>query len=120
MAEQSAAIGEWKYLIIDCIDNHVVAQFWAQVLGSTIKEESPPYIDLYPVGGTPRMSFQEVNEVKQGKNRVHVDIKVADLEVARERVIKLGGSVVQKVIEPPYEWYVMADPEGNEFCLVEN
>ena len=120
MSELPYGIGEWKYLIVDANDNRRLAHFWSHVLGTPIKDESPPYIDLVPVVGQPRMSFQQVDEPKRVKNRVHPDIKVADLEVAREQIVLLGGSVVRKCVEPPYQWYIMADPEDNEFCIVEN
>ena len=62
------------------------------------------------------MGFQRVDEPRRGKNRVHVDIEVADLVAATARIEALGGRRVEG-----YErggFLVMADPEGNEFCVL--
>ena len=63
-----------------------------------------------------RVLFIEVPEAKSGKNRVHIDIRVPDVAAAQEQVESLGGRRA-----PGYEaggFLVMADPEGNEFCIL--
>jgi hypothetical protein len=82
-----------------------------------------------PDGVGPRFFFQKVPEPKQVKNRVHVDLNVggghaapADqrrrrVEEASARLVAAGASVVREVEELGEHWVVMADPEGNEFCL---
>lgn len=112
-------VGELAYILIDCNDPERIASFWGQVLGLEITERSHPYIDLARPGeGVPILSFQKVDEPKTTKNRLHLDVKVADLEIAAERIQSLGGRVVQEYAEDPYRWSVMADPEENEFCIV--
>lgn len=112
-------IGELAYIIIDCLDAQRVATFWGQVLGLEITQKSPPYLDLARSSeSAPVISFQEVPEPKTVKNRMHLDVRAEDLDDAEARITELGGNLVRRCVEPPYEWRVMADPEGNEFCLV--
>lgn len=108
---------------IDCSDARTLAGFWAAVFDTSIESESgegPHYVDLRPVVGVvPLLRFQRVPERKALKNRVHLDVEVQDIETARVQIEALGGSVVTEAIsEYGYDFIVMADPEGNEFCLV--
>lgn len=83
-----------------------------------------------PEGNGPRVFFQQVPEDKVAKNRVHLDVRAAPglegdermgaLEAECERLVALGGKRLRRVEPaPPMStgWIVMADPEGNEFCL---
>jgi catechol 2,3-dioxygenase-like lactoylglutathione lyase family enzyme len=82
-----------------------------------------------PDGRGPRIFFQRVPEQKQQKNRVHLDVNAggargrpdderrAGVDAAVERAIALGATKVRLVEERGERWYVMLDPEGNEFCL---
>jgi hypothetical protein len=78
--------------------------------GVTDPEDDPTVLVEGP-GGTPSLWFQQVPEPKQVKNRVHLDLVAGEGEL--ERLLSLGASVVER--RP--EWLVLADPEGNEFCL---
>jgi len=66
------------------------------------------------------VAFQRVPEPRAGKNRLHFDVEVDDVEVATTRVEALGGTRAPTADfhEYGYRWRVMADPEGNEFCLI--
>ncbi|MEU3272226.1 VOC family protein [Saccharomonospora sp. NPDC006951] len=83
-----------------------------------------------PEGGGPRLYFQQVPEGKVAKNRVHLDVRAAPglageermarLEAESERLVALGAKRVRRYeAEPPFSGghIIMADPEGNEFCL---
>jgi predicted enzyme related to lactoylglutathione lyase len=112
-------IGELGYIIVDCQDNERLASFWSAVLGLEIAERSHPYIDLATsADGAPVISFQQVDEPKTVKNRLHLDIKVENLQLATEKIQAIGGRLLQECFEEPFEWRVMTDPEENEFCLV--
>jgi predicted enzyme related to lactoylglutathione lyase len=103
-------------IIFDCSDPSRLASFWGEVLGRGIAGSKGPYVWLARAPGAIGVGFQRVNEPKAAKNRVHLDIAVADLVRAKERIERLGGVRVDG-----YErggFLVMADPEGNEFCLV--
>jgi predicted enzyme related to lactoylglutathione lyase len=64
--------------------------------------------------------LQKVPERQQGKNRVHIDLDVSNLDASVKRVQELGGRQLRSVSEYGIEWVVMADPDGNEFCLVKH
>ncbi|MET1075289.1 MAG: VOC family protein, partial [Umezawaea sp.] len=69
--------------------------------------------------GSPRMSFQPVPEPKAGKNRLHLDVGVDDIEAAAVVAVGLGAQRVGVVVtDETGSFQVMLDPEGNEFCLV--
>ena len=114
-----AAIGRLSHLVIDCTDADRLAVFWSEALGVEVAARWKQYVMLTTtVDGGPALAFQEVPEPKQGKNRVHVDLEVADLEEAWARVEALGGTVIEDHEEDDVHVRVVADPEGNELCLV--
>ncbi|GGO53172.1 MULTISPECIES: VOC family protein [Streptomyces] len=84
-----------------------------------VRHPDDPYDEDSGTGLGRRILFQRVPETKSGKNRLHVDVHsgpgTRDEELTRLRA--LGASVLRHVKEPGGEWVVMADPEGNEFCL---
>jgi len=118
------AIGRLEWLQIDCLDPRRLALFWGMVLGLEIDStlgEPAHYVGLVKVGPDhPHVYFQRVPEPKTLKNRLHLDIRVDDIEQATARIETLGGRrlPVQDFREHGFRWRVMADPEGNEFCLV--
>lgn len=116
------AIGGLDAITIDCADPLALARFWAAVFGTEIASadgEGPRYVDLRPVPGVPTLRFQRVPEPKAVKNRLHLDVAVHDLGDARARIEALGARAISDVFEEfGYRWIVMADPEGNELCLV--
>jgi len=113
------------HITIDCRDPHALAGFWAQVLGFVDEPEFPnePGDDeallVDPTGHHPSVLFIRVPEAKAVKNRVHLDLqpdRLRDEEVGR--VVSLGASLVDDQRRPDGTgWAVLADPEGNEFCV---
>jgi len=123
MSAPDDLFGGLDAITIDCSDALGLARFWAEVLGTEIESavgDGPHYVDLLPVPGMPILRFQHVPESKSVKNRVHLDVAVTDLERGCERIEALGGRRLSEetFAEYSYRWLVMADPEGNEFCLV--
>jgi predicted enzyme related to lactoylglutathione lyase len=115
------AIGRFHWIVIDTIDPARIAPFWCALLG--VRERGwfgDDYLMLTTDGGAPPVAFQRVPEAKSVKNRLHVDLAVEDLDGAFTQIVALGGSAVSDILEMPggYRWRVMADPEGNEFCIV--
>jgi hypothetical protein len=105
-----------KTVTWDCADALRVARFWAASLGTDVDEESTPdraFVEAAGWGG-PNMWFVRVPEAKTAKNRVHFDLR-APGPVAGEvaRLTALGASV----LAAGEDLTVMADPEGNEFCV---
>jgi predicted enzyme related to lactoylglutathione lyase len=113
-------IGRFHWIVIDSVDPAAIAPFWCALLGV---EERGWFEDDYLLltdgeGRAPKIAFQRVPEPKAVKNRLHIDVGVPDLAAAIERVEGLGGSIVSEERElSGARWRVMADPEGNEFCL---
>jgi predicted enzyme related to lactoylglutathione lyase len=102
-------------VVIDCSDPERLASFWAALLHRTVSGRTGPYVWLTREQG-PGVLFQKVPEQKAGKNRVHLDLATADPAGEGRRVERLGGRRATG-----YEaggFLVMADPEGNEFCLI--
>jgi predicted enzyme related to lactoylglutathione lyase len=115
------AIGRLHWIVIDTVDPARIAPFWCALLG--VRERGwfgENDLMLTADGGAPPVAFQRVPEAKAVKNRLHVDLAVDDLDDAFARIVALGGSAVSDILEMPggYRWRVMADPEGNEFCIV--
>lgn len=105
-----------KSVTFDCDDVLAVAEFWAAALGSNVDEDSTPERAwVEPAGwGGPNLWFRRVPERKTAKNRQHFDLRaVGDVNAEVERLKHLGA----RVIGADQELVVMADPEGNEFCI---
>jgi predicted enzyme related to lactoylglutathione lyase len=100
----------------DCLNPPMVAAFWSAILGRPIEGSKGPYVWLERRPGAVGVGFQRVTEVKLDKNRLHLDLSAPDLLAAMARVESLGGHRVQGFESGGF--LVMADPEGNEFCLV--
>jgi len=120
------AIGRVDGLVIDGADTMALARFWAAMFDTevaSIANEGEPneahYVDVAATDGTPLLRFQRVPEAKRLKNRLHLDIEVEELDPAIARVETLGGSLIQPLrTEYGYDFAIMGDPEGNEFCLI--
>ena len=109
-------------VVLDCADGDAIAPFWSAVLGYDAGRRFGQFVVLRPreaVDTRPHLILQEVPEPKIVKNRSHMDLHVADVEEARQRFLGLGASMVDenKRCLGDHCWYVMADPEGNEFCV---
>ncbi|HYT81402.1 MAG TPA: VOC family protein [Actinomycetota bacterium] len=108
-------------IVIDAIEPRPVADFWAAVLGWRIVEEEADIVSLAPEGGAaPGIDVVRVPERKTLKNRLHLDLR-ADGSTQRqevERLIALGARRVDVGQGPDVSWVVLADPEGNEFCVL--
>jgi Glyoxalase-like domain len=110
----------WSAVTIDCVDPAFLASFWAALLGGEITVSLPGWRRLVPHDVLqPAITFQPVPEPKGGKTRIHLDLVVDDIADAQERIVRLGGrSLEQRHDYAEGVVVVMADPEGNEFCIV--
>ena len=117
------------YTTFDCIDPRAVAEFWAKALSYEIdapNEAGGEVLLNDPKGGEPSLGFMKVSESKMVKNRVHLDLMVTDgsLEEEVDRLVAAGARAIETLQDPdgfvdPVIWTVMHDPEGNEFCVIE-
>jgi predicted enzyme related to lactoylglutathione lyase len=108
---------------VDCADAVGVATFWNALLGGRMREDEQLPGWRKVLLAEPRMvlSFQPVPEEKVGKVRLHIDVRVDDIDDGMRSVAALGGSFTGERHDYPGAGVVvvMADPEGNEFCLVQ-
>jgi predicted enzyme related to lactoylglutathione lyase len=107
-------------VVIDARNPGALAPFWAAALGYVVEEALGSYVALVPGGRPgPNLLLQRVPEAKASKNRVHLDLKVPDVEGLVERLESLGArrAGAGAVSELGATWIVMTDPEGNEFCV---
>lgn len=107
-------------LVLDCQDPLALAEFWAPALGYVAVGVAGAYVMLYPDGRAgPKLLLQQVPEAKSVKNRMHLDIDAVDIEAEALRLEALGARRVadDPVHEHDTNWILMADPEGNEFCV---
>jgi catechol 2,3-dioxygenase-like lactoylglutathione lyase family enzyme len=108
---------------VDARDPEALASFWSAALGAEIGERwtdahGTPYVEVALVGETVLL-FQAVATPTEGKNRVHLDLRApagGDQRAECDRLVALGASVLDEA--PDHPWIVLADPEGNEFCLL--
>jgi hypothetical protein len=105
-------------IVVDCRDCSSLARWWQAATGWQIVDEESGAIELAPAGGrTPSLMFIEVAEHKQGKNRLHLDWVPDDQQAEVDRLISLGASRVD-IGQGNTPWVILADPEGNEFCIL--
>lgn len=107
-------------LVLDCRDPEALAPFWAAALGYVTLGAVANYVLLVPDSRPgPKLLLQCVPEKRVGKNRMHLDIEVPDIESLSSRLLELGAHRVSQGIEVEHgsRWIVMTDPEGNEFCV---
>jgi len=112
----------WDAVTIDCTDLEVMSAFWAALMEVEVRGRWQQYVGLQPMTpGQPRVVLQRTDDPRPAKNTLHLDLHVqtgADLPAAVERAVGLGARLVQEVEEAGQSWRIMADPEGNLFCLV--
>ena len=106
-------------LVIDARDPRSIARFWAAVLDQQVLYESD---DEVIVGSDehryPGLCLVPVPEHKTVKNRLHIDLDPDDRDAEVERIIALGARRADVGQAPEATWIVLADPEGNEFCVL--
>lgn len=109
---------------VDCADPAVVADFWQAALGWRRTHEEPDEIVLEPPAGSPQdgvapdLLFIRVPDPTPGKNRLHFDLRPDDQEAEVERLLSLGARRASIGQDDDVSWVVMADPEGNVFCVL--
>jgi predicted enzyme related to lactoylglutathione lyase len=108
------------HLVVDTADLDRAVAFWSALLELPISAHGDGWADLAPLGfDGPVLAFQAVPEVKAGKNRLHLDLAVDDVEAAGDYAMWLGATAVSPVQGTPGRtWQVWRDPEGNEFCFL--
>jgi predicted enzyme related to lactoylglutathione lyase len=109
------------HIVIDAHDLPTLARFWAEVLHWQILSEREREVVIGPVVGAPvGICFMPVTDRKVVKNRLHLDLNPGsdDREAEIERIMALGARRVDIGQTGTETWTVLADPEGNEFCIL--
>lgn len=111
----SATVGT---VMIDCNDIDAMAEFWTKALDLEVKVRYPSYIWLSRLSdGGPALALQKVPEARSGKNRIHLDLVAEDPEAFTANILAIGGSRVEGHEMSGFHWSVLADVEGNVFCV---
>ena len=109
---------QWEQIVVDARDPVALGTWWAAALGWTVVNADPAEFEIQPrPGTTPGMIFAGVPEPKTIKNRLHLDFRPDDQQAEVERLCGLGATRVD-VGQEEVPWVVLADPEGNEFCVL--
>ena len=108
----------WYTVVVDSRDPAAQARWWAEVLGYEILDEEPDEVGIGKDGKTyPSLLFVTVPEGKTVKNRLHLDLNPDDQDAEVERLLGMGATRVD-IGQGEVSWVVLADPEGNEFCVL--
>ncbi len=112
------AIATVQTVVINTTNVDRLVEFWTNVLGVEVARSVPGFVWLkrQREGGV-SIAFQEVPDPTEGRNRLHLDTFVEDLAKATEQIVALGGSHLETHEIMGFTWQVMADPDGNEFCI---
>jgi predicted enzyme related to lactoylglutathione lyase len=106
---------------IDTNDVDRAVAFWQGATGYVERARITDYVMLAdPDGRGANVLVQRVPEPPSGKNRVHLDLSVDDVDAAATDLVRLGATRLRRFDEPGDTWVVLTDPDGNEFCLCQN
>ncbi|MEP6563134.1 MAG: VOC family protein [Nakamurella sp.] len=110
---------EWEQVVIDCADPLRLARWWADALGWEYWAEEDDYgVEIRPSEERlPGLIFGTVPEGKTVKNRLHLDFRPDNQNAEVDRLLGLGATRAD-VGQRSQSWVVLADPEGNEFCIL--
>jgi catechol 2,3-dioxygenase-like lactoylglutathione lyase family enzyme len=111
-------------VVLSCRDPEVLARFWCEVLDFVELYREEAYIEVGPRAGfggpQPTIILMRTDEPAKGKSRLHIDVNATDRDqdAELERLLKLGARPADIGQTGEENWHVLADPEGNEFCLL--
>jgi hypothetical protein len=109
---------EWEQVVVDASDPVALGRWWATALEWVVVDDDPDEFEIRPAPERlPGLLFARVPEPKTLKNRLHLDFRPADRDAAVARLLGLGASRAD-VGQGDESWVVLADPEGNEFCVL--
>ena len=110
---------EWEQTNVDARDPQALAEWWRAALGWVYVSEASDEPEIRPSPDRlPGLLFVAVGEEKTAKNRLHLDLRPDDRDAEVERLLALGATRVDVGQGDSVSWVVLADPEGNEFCVL--
>jgi predicted enzyme related to lactoylglutathione lyase len=108
----------WEQIVVDSEDPARLARWWAAALGYQIVNEEPGEVEIRrSPDEMPGLVFTPVPDAKTVKNRLHIDLRPDNQEAEVERLVNMGARPVD-IGQGDVNWVVLADPEGNEFCVL--
>ena len=108
----------WEQIVVDAEDPARLGRWWAEALGYVLVHEAPDEVEIRrDRDQLPALLFTTVPDGKTGKNRLHLDLRPDDQEAEVERLVDMGARPVD-IGQHDVTWVVLADPEGNEFCVL--
>ena len=109
---------EWEQVVVHAADPVILGQWWADALGWVVVNDEPEEFEIRPTADQmPGLLFPPVAEAKSGKSRLHLDFRPDDQDVEVARLLGLGARHAD-IGQGQASWVVLADPEGNEFCVL--
>jgi hypothetical protein len=109
---------EWEQTIVDALDPAALGRWWQQALGWVVVNDDPDWFEIRPSADkVPGLLFVRVPRAKTVKNRLHLDFRPDDRDEEVDRMLALGA-LRADVGQGNQSWVVLADPEGNEFCIL--
>ncbi|HTD50678.1 MAG TPA: VOC family protein [Acidimicrobiia bacterium] len=109
---------EWEVTVVDARDPVELGRWWQRALGWTRVNDDPDEYEIRPTPDSrPGLLFLAVPESKSAKNRLHVDFRPDDRDAEVKRLLDLGATLAD-IGQGTQSWVVLADPEGNEFCIL--
>jgi len=109
---------EWEQTIVDSSDPVSLGQWWADALGWVVVNDDAEEFEIRPSADRlPGLLFVDAADPKSSKNRLHLDFRPDDRDAEVERLLGLGATRVD-IGQGEQSWVVLADPEGNEFCVL--
>ncbi|MEW1544939.1 VOC family protein [Streptomyces tsukubensis] len=109
---------EWEQVIVHAVDPAALGQWWADALGWVVVHTSDDEFEIRPAPDRlPGLDFVRVDEARTAKSRLHLDFRPDDQEAEVARLLAHGARRVD-IGQGEQSWVVLADPEGNEFCVL--
>ncbi|MFJ2651231.1 VOC family protein [Streptomyces sp. NPDC087420] len=109
---------EWEQVIVHSVDPAALGQWWADALGWVVVYTSDDEFEIRPAPDrVPGIDFVRIEEAKESKSRLHLDFRPDDQDAEVARLVAHGARRVD-IGQGDQSWVVLADPEGNEFCVL--
>ncbi len=109
---------EWEQVVVHSVDPKTLGQWWSEALGWVVVHSSAEEFEIRPAPDRlPGLDFVKLEETGKAKSRLHLDFRPDDQDAEVTRLMALGAQRVD-IGQGDSSWVVLADPEGNEFCVL--